>query len=50
VPPPPGRAARGAGSNVIFIDPDHDLLAVVRWIDKASLPQFVRLLMDSIAE
>jgi hypothetical protein len=34
---------------VIFIDPDHDLLAVVRWIDKASLPGFVHLLMESIA-
>ena len=43
-------AARGAGSNVIFIDPDHDLVAVVRWIDKASLPEFVRLLMGSIAD
>jgi CubicO group peptidase (beta-lactamase class C family) len=42
-------AARGAGSNVIFIDPDRDLVAVVRWIDRASLPGFVHLLMESIA-
>jgi len=25
-------AARGAGSNVIWIDPEHDLVVVVRWI------------------
>jgi CubicO group peptidase (beta-lactamase class C family) len=43
------HAARGAGSNAIVIDPEHDLLAVVRWIDRASLPEFVRLLMDSVA-
>jgi CubicO group peptidase (beta-lactamase class C family) len=31
---PPGSrsfAARGAGGNVIWIDPDHDLLVVLRW-------------------
>ena len=28
---------------------EHDLLAVVRWVDRASLPGFVRLLMDSVA-
>jgi CubicO group peptidase (beta-lactamase class C family) len=42
-------AARGAGSNVIFINPELDLVAVVRWIDKASLPGFVRLLVESVA-
>ncbi len=41
-------AARGAGNNVVFIDPDHDLVAVVRWIDKASLDGFVKLLVESV--
>ena len=41
-------AARGAGSNVIFIDPEHDLVAVVRWMDKASVDGFVRLLLESV--
>ena len=41
-------AARGAGSNVIFVDPEHELVAVVRWIDKASMAGLARLLMDSI--
>ena len=41
-------AARGAGSNVILLDPEHDLVAVVRWIDKASVDGFVGLLQASV--
>jgi CubicO group peptidase (beta-lactamase class C family) len=41
-------AARGAGSNVIWLDPEHDLIAVVRWIDKAALDGFVRLVLDGV--
>ena len=41
-------AARGAGSNLIWIDPDHDLVAVVRWIDKASVDGFVKLVVESV--
>jgi CubicO group peptidase (beta-lactamase class C family) len=43
-------AARGAGSNVILLDPEHDLVAVVRWIDKASVDGFVDLLQASVEE
>jgi hypothetical protein len=32
--------ATGAGSNIIWIDPDHDLVAVLRWIDKAAVGNF----------
>jgi CubicO group peptidase (beta-lactamase class C family) len=41
-------AARGAGSNVIWIDPEHDLVAVIRWIDKASVDGLVRLLIEAV--
>src|SRR5262245_11775112 len=41
-------AARGAGSNVIWIDPEHDLIVVVRWIDKASMDGFVRLVLEAV--
>jgi CubicO group peptidase (beta-lactamase class C family) len=41
--------ARGAGSNVIWIDPEHDLVVVVRWIDKASLDGFLALIVDAVA-
>jgi CubicO group peptidase (beta-lactamase class C family) len=43
-------AARGAGSNVIWIDPEHDLVLVVRWIDKASFAGFVELVLASLRE
>ena len=46
--PETSYAARGAGSNVIWIDPAHDLIAVVRWIDKASVDGFVKLVLDSV--
>jgi CubicO group peptidase (beta-lactamase class C family) len=41
-------AARGAGSNVIWIDPEHDLVVVVRWIDKANLDGFLALILESV--
>ncbi|MBI1845637.1 MAG: serine hydrolase [Candidatus Rokubacteria bacterium] len=34
--PESSYSARGAGSNVIWIDPEHDLVVVVRWIAKAA--------------
>jgi CubicO group peptidase (beta-lactamase class C family) len=41
-------AARGAGSNVIWIDPEHDLVVVVRWIDKPSLDGFLAVILESV--
>src|SRR5436305_15163232 len=42
-------AARGAGSSLIWLDPEHDLLAIVRWIDKPHIPGFLERLLDAIA-
>jgi CubicO group peptidase (beta-lactamase class C family) len=44
------HAARGAGSNVIWIDPEHDLVVVVRWIDKVSFPGFIELVLDAVTD
>ena len=33
--------AIGAGSNIIWIDPEHDIVAVVRWIDSAAVDGFI---------
>ncbi|HYE89744.1 MAG TPA: serine hydrolase [Terriglobales bacterium] len=41
-------SARGAGSNVIYVDPEHDLVAVVRWIEKTSLDGFVKLVLAAV--
>lgn len=40
----------GAGTNVIFISPDHDLVAVVRWIDGAAMQEFFVRLIAAIEE
>jgi CubicO group peptidase (beta-lactamase class C family) len=41
-------AARGAGANVVWLDPEHDLVIVVRWIDRASLPGFLERVLASV--
>jgi CubicO group peptidase (beta-lactamase class C family) len=46
--PPSCYAARGAGSNVIWIDPEHDLVVVARWIDKPHVEPFLRLVVESL--
>jgi len=40
----------GDGANVIFIDYQHDIVAVVRWIDGNQMKEFVRLLEDATGE
>lgn len=40
----------GAGTNVIFVSPDHDLVAVVRWIDGAAMQEFFGRLIAAIEE
>jgi CubicO group peptidase (beta-lactamase class C family) len=40
-------SAMGAGSNVIWIDPEHDLVAVMRWIDKGAVEPFLSRLVGA---
>jgi CubicO group peptidase (beta-lactamase class C family) len=35
--------AVGAGGNITWIDPDNDLVAVLRWMDPAAVDGFIRL-------
>jgi CubicO group peptidase (beta-lactamase class C family) len=37
--------AVGAGGNITWVDPTHDLVAVMRWMDPASVDGFIRLVM-----
>ena len=46
--PESSYAARGAGSNVIWIDPDHDLVTVIRWIDRPHVAGFVERVLASV--
>ena len=40
--------ALGAGGNVIWIDPAHDLVAVVRWLDGRKMNEFMGLVTRAI--
>ncbi len=35
----------GNGANMIYVDPDHDMVAVVRWIDGSAMDGFVKRLI-----
>lgn len=38
----------GQGRNVIYVDWEHDLVVVARWIDNAALPEFIRLVLAAV--
>jgi CubicO group peptidase (beta-lactamase class C family) len=38
----------GAGSNMIFVDPDKDLVVVVRWIEASAQQEFVRRVLTAV--
>jgi len=40
--------ASGAGGNITWIDPEHDVVAVMRWLDPASVDGFIRLVMSML--
>ena len=40
--------ARGAGGNLTWIDPENDLVAVMRWTDPAAMDGFMKRVMEAI--
>jgi len=40
--------ALGWGSNVVWVDPEHDLVAVVRWIDGAAVDGFMARVLAAL--
>ncbi|MFN8524577.1 MAG: serine hydrolase [Chloroflexota bacterium] len=46
--PPSSYAAVGAGTNVIWIDPEHDLMVVARWVDPASVDGLIAAVLASV--
>jgi hypothetical protein len=38
----------GNGDNIVYIDYQHDVVAVVRWIDDAQKAEFMRLLLAAV--
>jgi len=41
--------ALGAGGNVIWIDPEDDLVVVTRWLDNSATNEFMRRVLAAIA-
>ncbi|MGH9674284.1 MAG: serine hydrolase domain-containing protein [Bryobacteraceae bacterium] len=39
----------GNGTNMIYADPGNDLVVVARWIDQKAIPEFLRLVLASLA-
>ena len=42
--------ALGSGGNMIWVDPDHELVVVVRWLDFTQLDAFAKLIQGSIQQ
>lgn len=40
--------AKGVGSNIVWVNPDHDMVAVVRWIEKEHFPTFAAKVMEAV--
>jgi CubicO group peptidase (beta-lactamase class C family) len=40
--------AVGAGGNITWIDPEHDVVAVMRWLDPTAVDTFIRLIMQAM--
>jgi hypothetical protein len=38
----------GSGDNIVFIDNEHDMVAVFRWIDHTQAKELVRLLLAAV--
>lgn len=38
----------GNGTNAIYVDPEHELVAVVKWIDDKSMDGFLKLLLSAL--
>ena len=43
-----GFLASGAGGNITWVDPEHDIVAVLRWVDPACMDRFHALLLAAL--
>jgi len=48
--PPNAFGHVGNGTNLVFVSPDQDLVAVVRWIDNASIDPFLAKLLGAVVK
>lgn len=38
----------GAGANIVYVDPEHDLVVVVRWIQRPALDDFIGRVLAAV--
>ncbi len=38
----------GAGANIVWVDPEHDLVVVIRWISRDKLDGFLKRVVDAV--
>lgn len=48
--PESGFYHAGAGSNIIYVDPEHDLVVVTRWISGGELDTFIGKVLEAVNE
>ena len=48
--PPSAFAHLGNGTNMVYVDPDNELVAVVRWIERDALDGFVKRLLAAVKQ
>jgi CubicO group peptidase (beta-lactamase class C family) len=48
--PPTAYAHLGAGTNLVYVDPEHDLVVVARWIDQDALDGLVQRVLAAVTD
>ncbi len=48
--PAPSFAALGGGSNVVWVDPDHDLVVVIRWIQGSAVDGMLQRVLAAVKD
>ena len=43
-----GLPGRGFGSNIVWVDPEHDIVAAVRWIESTAMDGFVKRVLAAL--
>ena len=38
----------GAGTNYVYVDPENDVVAVLRWIERGAVDEFVARLVSAL--
>jgi CubicO group peptidase (beta-lactamase class C family) len=38
----------GAGTNIVYVDPEHDLVIVARWIERSAVDELVRRVLSAV--